>query len=323
MPELPEVETIRLGLEKFLTGATLREPEVLHPRASRHSEAGPAGLAAALDEALVTAVKRRGKYMWLELATPEDFAADKAPNSNTAGIDASDQETRPRALAPASSATSQQCVVIHLGMSGQVLIKPEGAERGKHCRIALKLDGPEVSGQELHFVDQRTFGYFREDIIDPSTGVPSSIAHIAPDLLEPGLDLEELARKISGRGQKLKNVLLNQEIVSGIGNIYADEMLWESQLLDIQPANALPLEKIEELLRAGQKVMKNAIKVGGTSFDDLYVNVNGESGYFAISLHAYGRQGTPCDRCGATMQRKKFVNRSSHFCEKCQTLLLK
>ncbi|WPF65370.1 MULTISPECIES: bifunctional DNA-formamidopyrimidine glycosylase/DNA-(apurinic or apyrimidinic site) lyase [unclassified Corynebacterium] len=294
MPELPEVEVVRRGLERHAVGRHLNRVQVWHPRAARNQPGGGAALEQALEGATLTGAHRRGKFLWL-------------------------------------STDRQEHLLVHLGMSGQMLIKNH-PESHPHLRASARLSpvgssgvdstGPnEEAGQEqatwLYFIDQRTFGYWRATPADEQ-GVPLPVAHIARDLLDPVLDIPALARRIKARPTEIKRLLLNQEVVSGIGNIYADEMLWAARLHGRQRASRVSLARLEELLWAGREVMERALEQGGTSFDSLYVNVNGESGYFDVSLHAYGRHGQPCHRCGAEMRREAFMNRSSHFCPECQ-----
>lgn len=282
MPELPEVEVVRRGLATHITGARIEAIQVFHPRAVRNTPGGPAQVEAMLDGATVQAVRRRGKFMWLELGHGADQPAELP-------------------------------VIVHLGMSGQMLIKDPGTPQHKHLRIWAKLS----SGQELWFVDQRTFGYWEPADFGPD-GLPAAIAHIAPDLLDPTLDLRGLARTIKARNTPIKRVLMDQHVVSGIGNIYADEMLWEARIHPLIPAKRMSLGRVEKLLEVGREVMRRALAQGGTSFDALYVNVNGESGYFDVSLNAYGRTGKPCPRCGEPIARLVDVGRSGHFCRRCQ-----
>lgn len=279
MPELPEVEVVRRGLEEHLVGRTIVAAEVLHPRAARNQPGGPAEIEARLRGLQVTAARRRGKFLWLDLGDP---------------------------------APTEQALLVHLGMSGQMLVKDAGAPAHVHLRARLVLDDT----SEVWFVDQRTFGYWwLGELID---GVPEKLSHIAPDLLEDGLDLTVLATLLKSRRSEIKRLLLNQELVSGIGNIYADEMLWEAQIHPLQRADRIALPRLVALLEAGRAVMTRALAQGGTSFDALYVNVNGDSGYFALHLNAYGQQGTPCNRCGTGIVREQFMNRGSHFCPGCQ-----
>ncbi|MBI9000788.1 bifunctional DNA-formamidopyrimidine glycosylase/DNA-(apurinic or apyrimidinic site) lyase [Corynebacterium sp. CCM 9185] len=290
MPELPEVETVRSGLANLITGARIDRAEVLHPRAARNNAGGQGEVSAALKDRLVSSVERRGKFLWLVLAPGDD------------------------------------ALLVHLGMSGQMLIKDPGAgERDpnlRHRRAFAVLD----DGREVWFVDQRTFGYWSTGpLVDgrstagPDTRrVPLRVAHIAPDLLEPDLDLGTVARTLKTRDTEIKRLLLAQEIVSGIGNIYADEMLWRARVHPRQRASRMSVTRITHLLGAGIDVMRDALAQGGTSFDALYVNVNGDSGYFDRSLNVYGRTGRDCVRCGFPVTREQFMNRSSHFCGNCQ-----
>lgn len=276
MPELPEVEVVRRGLDAHLVGRKILAAHVFHPRAARHQLGGIREIEDNLAGATVTAALRRGKFLWLTL--------DDAPLA----------------------------LLVHLGMSGQMLVKTATEEANKHLRASLELD----DGSQVWSVDQRTFGYWWfGDTLD---GVPLRVTHIAPDLLDSELDIVALSTLLKTKSSEIKRLLLNQEIVSGIGNIYADEMLWEARIHPGQPANDLSFSRLQALLRAGQQVMRRALEQGGTSFDELYVNVNGNSGYFSQSLNAYGQTGEPCSRCGTPIERIVIGGRSSHFCPKCQ-----
>lgn len=282
MPELPEVEVVRLGLDSHLVGRTIVSASVLHPRAARNQVGGGREIEANLTGLKVSAARRRGKFLWLELDEPTDAT--------------------PTGLA----------LLVHLGMSGQMLVKFPDAEPNRHLRARIELD----DANEVWFVDQRTFGYWwLGELIN---GVPSRLSHIAPDLLEHDLDIPALAAIIKGRNTEIKRLLLNQEIVSGIGNIYADEMLWEAGIHPRQRASRVSLKRLTALLEIGREVMLRALDQGGTSFDALYVNVNGNSGYFSLSLNAYGQTGKPCARCANPISRETFMNRGSHFCNRCQ-----
>ncbi|MEH3143409.1 MAG: bifunctional DNA-formamidopyrimidine glycosylase/DNA-(apurinic or apyrimidinic site) lyase [Mycobacterium kyogaense] len=277
MPELPEVEVVRRGLAAHVTGKTLTGVRVHHPRAVRRHEAGPADLTARLLDMTITGTGRRGKYLWLTLS---DGSA----------------------------------VVVHLGMSGQMLLGPVPNEN--HLRIAALLD----DGTTLSFVDQRTFGgWMLADMVTvDGTEVPVPVAHIARDPLDPDFDRDGVVAVLRRKHSEIKRQLLDQTVVSGIGNIYADEALWRAKVNGARLASGLPKAKLAEVLDAATAVMTDALGQGGTSFDSLYVNVNGESGYFDRSLDAYGRDGEPCRRCGAIMRREKFMNRSSCYCPRCQ-----
>ncbi|MFT4128278.1 MAG: bifunctional DNA-formamidopyrimidine glycosylase/DNA-(apurinic or apyrimidinic site) lyase [Gordonia sp. (in: high G+C Gram-positive bacteria)] len=285
MPELPEVETVRRGLAEHVVGRRLTAVTVTHPRAVRRHVGGATDLASRLAGKTVTAARRRGKYLWLDVVDADDDAA----------------------------------LVVHLGMSGQMLIGGRDTTDPVHLRIRAGLD----DGNHLRFVDQRTFGGWHLDdhVDDPFGGVaavPSSIAHIAPDPFEDVFDRDAAIAAVRARGTEIKRVLLDQTIISGIGNIYADEALWAARLHGARTAARLPRKRVAELIDAATSVMGSALAVGGTSFDALYVNVNGQSGYFDRRLEVYGREGEPCRRCGSTIKRVVFMNRSSHFCPVCQ-----
>jgi formamidopyrimidine-DNA glycosylase len=277
MPELPEVEVVRRGLAAHVTGRTITAVRVHHPRAVRRHEAGPADLTARLLDARITGTGRRGKYMWLTL---HDGSA----------------------------------LVVHLGMSGQMLLGE--VPNANHLRIATLLD----DGTALSFVDQRTFGgWMLADLVTvDGTDVPMPVAHLGRDPLDPKFNRDGVVTVLRRKHSEIKRQLLDQTVVSGIGNIYADEALWRAKVNGARLASSLTRAKLGELLAAAADVMTDALGEGGTSFDSLYVNVNGESGYFDRSLDAYGREGEPCQRCGAVMRREKFMNRSSYYCPKCQ-----
>ncbi len=284
MPELPEVEVVRVGLDGHVTGRTLTEVEVLHPRAIRRHLLGPADFTGRLAGRTISAVQRRGKYLWLELS----------------------DESNP-----------DVALIAHLGMSGQMLVQPVGAPDEKHLRVRFSFtdDGP-----ELRFVDQRTFGGFLVDDLVTVDGVrlPSAIAHIGRDPMDPAFSVVAAVSALRRKRTELKRALLDQTLVSGIGNIYADEALWRAKLHWTRPTEKLTTAKATEVLAAATDVMREALGQGGTSFDALYVNVNGQSGYFDRSLAVYGQEGLPCKRCGTAIRREPFMNRSSYFCPRCQ-----
>jgi formamidopyrimidine-DNA glycosylase len=204
-----------------------------------------------------------------------------------------------------------EVLVAHLGMSGQFLIQPKKAKDEKHLRVRFKLkDG------ELRFIDQRTFGWL--SVEELKGGIPTSASHIALDPFDPDFDLSRAVASFKSKKTQVKKALLDQAVISGVGNIYADESLWRAKIHPETRIEKLGKVKVEELLTAASQVMSEALAQGGTSFDDLYINVNGESGYFERSLSVYGQEGEPCPRCGALVKRISFSNRSSHFCPKCQ-----
>ena len=273
---------VRRGLDRWVTGRTVGSVEVRHPRAVRRHRAGAEDLASRLVGQTVQAACRRGKYLWLPL-------------------DPDRQET----------------LVAHLGMSGQLLMVPPAEPPEAHLRVRI---GFADAGPELRYVDQRTFGGLA---VEPLVGlngaaVPRSIVHIARDPMDPAFDGSAFAAALRRRRTGVKRALLDQTLVSGIGNIYADESLWRSRLHWARPTETLTRPAVARLLAAVREVMAAALAVGGTSFDSLYVNVNGESGFFDRSLDVYGRGGLPCKRCGTLIRRDPFMNRSSFSCPSCQ-----
>jgi len=286
MPELPEVEVVRRGLDRWVTGRTVTDVDVLHPRAIRRHEPGPTDFARRIRGRRIVAASRRGKYLWLPLSDGDQAA--------------------------------QAAVVGHLGMSGQLLLLPPAAPDEKHLRIRMRFDD---DGPELRFVDQRTFGGLAvADLVPDDHGglVPVPVAHIARDPLDPLFDDDVFVRRVRTRTSQIKRVLLDQTVASGVGNIYADESLWRARLHGGRRADRLSRPEVRGLLGHVRDVIAEALDQGGTSFDALYVNVNGESGYFDRSLAAYGQEGLPCPRCGTAIRRISFMNRSSFFCPRCQ-----
>lgn len=271
MPELPEVEVVRRGLQHWTAGRDVVDVQVRHPRAVRRHAAGPADFAAQLRGQRLGEVQRRGKFLWWPLG--------------------------------------ESALVAHLGMSGQFRVD---GDPGVHTRIRLDLDRP------LLFDDQRTFGgMWIDPLVD---GAPAALAGIAADPFAPAFDAAGVVALIRSRRAPVKALLLDQGIVSGIGNIYADEALWIARVHWATPGVALSARKARQVLDAAEQVMARSIEAGGTSFDRLYVNVNGSSGYFQRDLLAYGQEGLPCSRCGTPIIRERFANRSSFRCPRCQRL---
>jgi formamidopyrimidine-DNA glycosylase len=295
MPELPEVEVVRRGLQAHVVGKTITAVRVHHPRAVRRHEAGPADLAARLLGARITGTGRRGKYLWLLLDTAQEGPQNSPVDEKADHV-------------------SDTALVVHLGMSGQMLLG--GVPRADHVRISALLD----DGTVLSFADQRTFGgwLLAELVTVDDTVVPVPVAHLARDPLDPRFDADAVVKVLRGKQSELKRQLLDQQVVSGIGNIYADEALWRAKVHGARVAATLTRRQLAAVLDAAAEVMREALVKGGTSFDSLYVNVNGESGYFDRSLDAYGREGESCRRCGAVMRRERFMNRSSFYCPRCQ-----
>jgi len=276
------VEVVRRGLARWVAGRVVDEVEVSHPRSTRRHVAGPADFAARLRGRTVLDAVRRGKYLWLPLS----------PDRGAVG----------------------EAVLAHLGMSGQLLVRPPAAPDETHLRVRIRFaDG----GHELRFVDQRTFGGLALAETDDG-GVPLPVAHIARDPLDPAFDDALFAAALRRRRTGLKRALLDQSLVSGIGNIYADEALWRAREHWARPTETMTRARTTTVLDAARTVMAEALDQGGTSFDALYVNVNGESGYFDRELAVYGRTGLPCRRCGTLVVREAFMNRSSFRCPRCQ-----
>jgi formamidopyrimidine-DNA glycosylase len=275
VPELPEVEVVRLGIAEHVVGRTVTDVAVHDIRSLRRHLPGAADFQQRLAGRTVVGAARRGKYLWLQLDHGD-------------------------------------AVLCHLGMSGQFLISEAGAPPPRHLRIALTLD----DGRELRFADQRIFGgmSFSED----GAELPPEIAHIARDPLDPLFDPAEFAARLRKRETGVKRAILDQTLISGVGNIYADESLWRTPLHYARNTRHLRSREVEGLLRHIGEVMREALAQGGTSFDALYVNVNGNSGYFDRSLQAYGQEGRPCERCGTPIRRDAFMNRSSYWCPQCQ-----
>ncbi len=344
MPELPEVETVRAGIADHSLGRPVRAVRVVDARSLRRHLPGPAHFEAALTGRALRGAYRRGKYLWLTLSEADGTLADEA-------------------------------LVVHLGMSGQLLVRDEPGEASesdsaseaearaafdaepRHLRVALEL-GPvgaagsaastnrASTGQKLLFVDQRIFGGMFLSPLVPDVPaavatnkvapgevapgevperflVPEAVMHIARDPLDEFFDPAAVRRKFLRTSSGIKKVLLDQSVISGVGNIYADEALWRARLHYAKPARTLSAAQTRELLEAVTDVLRESLAAGGTSFDALYVNVLGESGYFERSLNAYGRAGEPCHRCAeagrtSLIVREPFQNRSSYRCPHCQ-----
>lgn len=331
MPELPEVEIVRLGLAPHIVGATFTSVDVLDERILRRHGAPmaphPSGseLARRLEGRRIVAVQRRGKFLWMPLVT--DVSAPQPPG---------------------------EALTAHLGMSGRLLLREPGmppqwpapptpsdppsrlrkeAHRGKPSRVALApLTDPHVRTRlelvrsdgrpiELSFVDQRIFGRLAVEALSEDGGgrpVPGSVAAIAPDLLEPAFDEDAVVDRMRESRATVKALLLDQGLISGVGNIYADEALWRARIYWARAGCGIAARALRRLLAAVREVFAESLAQGGTTFDSLYVNVNGESGHFSHSLNVYGRAGKPCPRCGTLIRRERFGSRSSYCCPHCQ-----
>ncbi|MFI9487280.1 DNA-formamidopyrimidine glycosylase family protein [Promicromonospora sp. NPDC052451] len=401
MPELPEVETVRDGLDRLVVGAVVRDVEVFREYSVRRHDGGPGSFRDQLVGRRLAAAVRRGKFLWLplELPGPGDRAAGPGDRAAGPSIQASAPPGAGRALPNTlQTALPAAALLAHLGMSGQLLVRgattgdptpgdgavgPDGATpaddwRHPHLRVRLHLTGAPSGARYLDFVDQRTFGHLSvQDLVPdgaaspvasavaspvvspvasavaspvaspvasavaspvaaasalPAASItsapaghgsdlpllPEPVAHIARDLLDPNLDLDSLVRRVRRRRTQIKRALLDQTVVSGVGNIYADEALWRAQVHWARATDRLRAADVRRVLDAAAEVMREALAQGGTSFDDLYVNVNGQSGYFDRSLAVYGRENEECRRCGALIRRDPFMNRSSFTCPVCQ-----
>jgi len=294
VPELPEVEVVRHGLEPAVSGAHIVAVTVRDERSLTRHHGGGVGFEARLTGQVLRAAVRRGKFLWLPIVG------------------------------------AAEAVVGHLGMSGQLLLRESGAPEERFERIRLDMQHPVHGELAVVFADQRTFGSLAIDPLVPTPDgaaggrgdaaalVPTQVAHIARDVLDPAFDDALFRARLARKDSAIKRVLLDQTVASGIGNIYADESLWAARIHPETPARALSTRAVNNLLAQVRLVLEKALAEGGTSFDAQYVNVNGEAGYFAHSLNAYGRTGQPCTRCGRPIVRASFMNRSSHFCAHCQ-----
>ena len=305
MPELPEVETVRAGLAPALTNATIRAIEIYDARSLKRHLAGPKDFVKTLTGAKILGVIRRGKFLWM----------------------------------PIEVAGTRLALVGHLGMSGQMLLRKPGEAEDKLTRVVIHCETPRGKQIEFRFIDQRIFGSLAIEELVPTSDqkiggysngankgtwwqnlIPKSAAHIARDPLDEEFDAEFVREKFAKKASGIKRVLLDQQVMSGVGNIYADEALWRTKLHYDQPANTISRPKFDELIQAVKIILSDAVAQGGTSFDEQYKNVNGESGYFDVSLNAYGMTDQPCTRCGRAIRREAWMNRGSHFCPNCQRL---
>ena len=303
MPELPEVETVRAGLAEVVTGAKVIKVVIHDHRSLKRHPASVGDFVETLTGRTLQAAVRRGKFLWLPL--------NKQKNEE------------------------QLALIGHLGMSGQILVRTPGFPEDSLNRITIYLKAKDGQKYELRFVDQRIFGSLAIDVMSETpdglpggfsageTGswlnmIPNQVAHIARDPLDDSFSEEAVLKLFKKKQSGIKRVLLDQGVLSGIGNIYADESLWLAKLHYDQSAASISKAKAKELLEHVRVVLANAVEAGGTSFDEQYKNINGESGYFSISLNAYGLTGLPCKRCGRPIRRDNWMNRGSHFCPYCQ-----
>ena len=331
MPELPEVEVVRAGLEPAVTGASVASVAIIDERSLRRHDGPAEDFVDRLTGRTMLAPQRRGKFMWIPLTeiqetpwpivrTPSEIQESSAegsePGAAQAGI-----ERAPHGGLSALPEFPKEALVTHLGMSGQVLLRDVATDDAR-TRIRIDLQHPEHGPLRLNFVDQRIFGSMAIDHLvtsrDAADLVPSKVAHIARDPLDERFDDALFLARLARKNTTIKRAVLDQTLISGIGNIYADESLWAARIHYDQPTATLSRARATRLLAEVRLVLRKALAEGGTSFDAQYLNVNGQSGYFAQSLNAYGQQGKPCPRCGRPIVRESFMNRGSHFCPRCQ-----
>ncbi|WP_119697952.1 bifunctional DNA-formamidopyrimidine glycosylase/DNA-(apurinic or apyrimidinic site) lyase [Microbacterium halotolerans] len=306
MPELPEVEVVRHGLQPAIVGARIESVEVFDSRALTRHTGSAADFEARLVGRGMRAAVRRGKFLWLSLDAPDG------------------------AVPAGGAAPAHEAIMVHLGMSGQMLLREPGAPAERHERVRFAIRNPEHGELAIVFADQRTFGSLAVDPLVPTSDnaaggfgdeaplVPAQAAHIGRDPLDTAFDELAFRSRLARSSSGIKRVMLDQTVASGIGNIYADEALWAARVHPETAARDLSIRAANRLLAEVRAVLQKALAEGGTSFDAQYVNVNGQAGYFAHSLNAYGRGGAPCPRCGGPIRREAFANRSSHFCPRCQ-----
>jgi formamidopyrimidine-DNA glycosylase len=296
MPELPEVETVRAGLAQHLVRSKVQGIEISDARSLKRNVSGVQGFVDELTGSTLESVVRRGKFLWLPIG-------------------------------------ESRALVGHLGMSGQILVRTPNFAHDPQTRVVIHVTTESGDPLEIRFVDQRLFGGLMIDDLVPTSDslpagfspeavagavIPGTVVHISRDLLDPHFDANAVAERMAKKNSGIKRVLLDQNLLSGIGNIYADESLWLAKLHYDKPASAISKKKHLELIEIATEVLQKAVAQGGTSFDEQYKNVNGESGYFSQSLNAYGMTGLPCKRCGTPIKREAWANRGSHFCPKCQ-----
>jgi formamidopyrimidine-DNA glycosylase len=270
-----------------ITGATVTDVTVFDERSLRRHDGPAEDFVDRLVGRTFATPERRGKFLWIP--TGPDVEA----------------------------------LVVHLGMSGQVLLREPSAPLDRLTRIRIDTEHPQHGALRIDFVDQRIFGSMALDALletqdVPGQRIPSQVAHIARDPMDAHFDDARFLNALAKRNTGIKRALLDQTLISGIGNIYADEALWAARVHYDQPTSTLSRPRAKTLLAEVRLVLGKALAEGGTSFDAQYVNVNGASGYFSHSLNAYGQHGLPCPRCGRPLVREQFMNRGSHFCPHCQ-----
>jgi len=276
MPELPEVETVARGLRAHLPGRRIVSVQL----GKTDFIDDPAALESVLPGSRVAEVRRHGKLMALRLETEADDAADESV-----------------------------FLLIHLGMTGRVLVCAPGQPVAPHTHVFLTLD----DGREVRYTDPRRFGRMR---VERESAMPGILTKLGLEPLE--MTESDFAARLAGRRAMIKALLLNQAVYRGLGNIYTDESLWRARIHPMRLAAWLSATERRALYRAIRKILEAAIRLGGSSISD-YVDSEGNPGMFQLRHHAYDREGKGCHRCGAKIRRIIVAGRSSYFCPRCQT----
>lgn len=275
MPELPEVEVTRQGIEPALAGARIRRVEVRRPRMARR-QPNPVDIGKRLEGRRVECVGRHGKFLM---------------------IDVEDDLT----------------LVIHLGMSGRLSVAAPDAPEAPHTNVLIETQ----AGTQVRMVDPRTFGFIA--VYTPEELAVSPLAHLGPDALTALPRSPALARRMSGRSLPIKSLLLDQRFVAGLGNIYADEVLFRARVDGLRPAGSLDRAEVAAVRNAIPPVLRAGLRHGGTSLNDLaYLLPDGRAGDYLRRLQVYGREGLPCRRCRTPIIRRVIGGRSSFSCPTCQ-----
>ncbi|MBZ5662964.1 MAG: bifunctional DNA-formamidopyrimidine glycosylase/DNA-(apurinic or apyrimidinic site) lyase [Acidobacteriia bacterium] len=292
MPELPEVETIARGLDKRVAGDTIESVWIGSRKQPLKSPAGV--IAATLEGRRIVRVHRAGKHIVFDL---EGEAQSKR------GGRAARRKTRQAASLQNIGEGRTAQWIVHLGMTGRMVVCEPADEIAKHTHLIAKL----ASGRELRFIDPRMFGKLsvHDGGFDPGGVEPLEVTE------------EKFVELFRGRKTPIKSALLNQKLLRGVGNIYADESLFRAGIRPRRRAAAITRQQFGKLHGAVREVLREAITLGGSSISD-YVDADGEEGFFQLQHRVYAREGEPCLVCGSAIRRVVLAGRSSHFCAKCQ-----
>jgi formamidopyrimidine-DNA glycosylase len=306
MPELPEVETIARGLSNRVTGDMIesvwlgQKPEPLKSPARE--------IAATLERSRIAAVRRVGKHIVFDLEptrVERTLLSAKSRHPQTRRKGATVQRESSATSAENNSIHPTHAhFIVHLGMTGRLQVCEPQSEILKHTHAILKL----ASGRELRFVDPRRFGRL---------SVARAGAFDAGGIEPLEADLDRFLALFSGRKTPIKSALLNQKLLRGVGNIYADESLFRAGIRPRRRASTITRDQLAKLLSSVKEVLKEAIALGGSSISD-YVDADGEEGFFQLQHRVYGREGEPCLVCKTPIKRIVIAGRSSHYCPRCQ-----